>query len=314
LDRSQTETLRNRKKRESVLDKHLKSELEWIRKSPKGRQAKSRARIERYDDLLRSKQKISHYEPGIIVIPPGPRLGDEVICVESISKTIKGFHGEDRVLFKNLNFSLKPGAIVGVVGPNGSGKSTLLNILSGMVPPDSGCIKIGQTVKIGFATQSRDSLNPLNTVFEEISQGLHEITVGGLNIALRKYLASFNFKAGLQDKRIRDLSGGERNRVHLAKMLTSNVNVILMDEPTNDIDIDVLRSLEEGMHDYPGCVIVVSHDRWFLDRVSTHILSFEDGGAIFFEGNYSDYDMNRQERGIKDNFVFKNIVKRGGNW
>lgn len=187
-----------------------------------------------------------------------------------------------KILFKDLSFKIKPGGIIGIVGPNGSGKTTLLKIIGGMEKADSGEVKIGQTVKIGYAAQSRDTLNPHNTVYEEIAQGLHELIVGDTVVAVRKYVACFNFKSGQQDKRVGDLSGGERNRVHLAKMLKSNVNVILLDEPTNDIDIEVLRSLEEGIQEYPGCIVVVSHDRWFLDRVATHILAFEDEKCVFF--------------------------------
>jgi len=299
------------RRKEAVLSKQLKAELDWISKSPKARQTKSKARIERYEEL-RDKQRTKSYEAGAIVIPPGPRLGNEVITVKSLSKSITIPDTEDkRLLFKDLNFKVEPGGIIGIVGPNGSGKTTLLKIIGGIEKPDSGEIVIGQTVKIGYATQSRDTLNPHNTIYEEIAQGIHEFVVGETSISVRKYVACFHFKAGQQDKRVGDLSGGERNRVHLAKMLKSNVNVILLDEPTNDIDIEVLRSLEEGIQDYPGCIIVVSHDRWFLDRVATHILAFEEDKVVFCEGNYSTYVKDKEVRGVKEQFVFKNLTKRG---
>eukprot|EP01124_Arcella_intermedia_P030038 TRINITY_DN6481_c0_g1_i1.p1 TRINITY_DN6481_c0_g1~~TRINITY_DN6481_c0_g1_i1.p1 ORF type:complete len:655 (+),score=129.97 TRINITY_DN6481_c0_g1_i1:94-2058(+) len=308
---SKQQRLELEKRKEAVLSKQLKAELDWIHKTPKGRQTKSKARMERFEEM-RARQRTKNYEPGVIVIPSGPRLGNEVIAVEGISKSVSSPTNQKRVLFENLSFKLTPGSIIGIVGPNGSGKTTLLNILGGIDAPDNGNIKIGQTVKLGFATQSRDSLNPYNTVYEEISQGNHEMPWGDSIIPVRKYVASFNFKAGQQDKRVADLSGGERNRVHLAKMLKSNSNVILLDEPTNDIDVEVLRSLEEGIQDYPGSIVVVSHDRWFLDRVATHILAFEDGGVMFFEGNYSEYEKDKTEvRGIRESFVFRNITKRG---
>jgi ATPase subunit of ABC transporter with duplicated ATPase domains len=299
------------RRKDAVLSKQLKSELDWIHKTPSGRQTKSKSRIERFEEL-RDQQKKKTYEPGVIVIPPGPRLGKDVINVQSISKSVSLPNGDKRPLFSNLSFRVLPGSIIGIVGPNGSGKTSLLKILAGEEKADSGEVTVGQTVRLGYASQNRDALNPKNTVYEEIAQGAHELSVGDYNVALRQYVATFNFKSGQQDKLVANLSGGERNRVHLAKMLKSSVNVILLDEPTNDIDIEVLRSLEEGMQDYPGCFVVVSHDRWFLDRVATHILAFEDDKTIFFEGNFSQYDKDRkQNRGGKEQFVFTNISKRG---
>eukprot|EP01125_Pyxidicula_operculata_P010712 TRINITY_DN3528_c0_g1_i2.p1 TRINITY_DN3528_c0_g1~~TRINITY_DN3528_c0_g1_i2.p1 ORF type:complete len:535 (-),score=144.06 TRINITY_DN3528_c0_g1_i2:97-1701(-) len=303
------------KRKEQVLGRQLKEEMEWVQKSPKGRQAKNRARVERYEELRKS-YKTKKYEPGAIVIPPGPRLGGEVINVENLTKTLVDTDDDGnesvRTLFKDLNFKIAAGAIVGIIGPNGSGKTTLLKVLAGVSQPDSGDIKVGQTVKIGFASQGRDGLNPNNTVYQEIAQSDHELVVGDSTISLRQYIAFFNFKSGSQDKLVGDLSGGERNRVHLAKMLKSNVNVLLLDEPTNDIDIEVLRSLEQAIAEFPGCVIVVSHDRWFLDRIATHILAFHDNNeVVFHEGNYSSYEREYKVEEKNNTASFVNITKRG---
>jgi len=283
------------KKREKVLKKHIEEELSWIQKSPKGRQSKNRARLTKYDEL-REQFKKREYEPGSIVIPQGPRLGEQVIELISVSKSVQTEDGP-RVLFQDVNFRLKPGAIVCIIGPNGAGKTTFLKLLAGEEEPDSGEINIGQTVKLGYSSQSRDTLNPYNSVYEEISGGEHELQIGGRVVAMRSYVASFMFSGSGQQKYVSDLSGGERNRVHIAKMLKSDVNVLLLDEPTNDIDVEVLRSLEEGLLNYTGCAVVVSHDRWFLDRIATHILSFEKGSdPVLFEGTYSEYEREMKRK------------------
>jgi len=304
------------KKREKVLKKHLEEELEWINSSPKGRQAKSKARIGRYDDLLK-KQRQKEYEPGTICIPAGARLGAETLTLTNLKKSIEDEDTEvTRVLFDDLNFKLPTSGIVGIVGPNGAGKTTLLKILAGEETPDSGDIKFGPTVKIGYASQSRGGLNPYNTVYEEIAGSMNEIFLGDRMVSMRNYVAAFQFVGTAQQKYVSDLSGGERNRVHLAKMLTEDANVLLLDEPTNDIDIEVLRSLENGLAEFPGCVIIVSHDRWFLDRVATHIIAFEGAGKVtIFDGNYSEYEKSRkaalEAQGKSSNFVYRSIFKSG---
>ncbi len=271
--------------------KTLERELEWIRMGTKARHAKGQARINQYEKLL-NEEHLDKVEAGAIVIPPGPRLGDLVIEAEGLSKA----YG-DRVLFENMSFRLPAGGIVGIIGPNGAGKSTLLRILTGAETPDSGTFKIGQSVQIAYVDQSRDALDPAKTVYEEISEGYDNIEVGKRKVPSRAYCASFNFKGSDQQKRVGDLSGGERNRVHLAKLLKSGGNLILLDEPTNDLDIDTLRSLEEALLDFAGCAVVVSHDRWFLDRIATHILAFEDDGTVmWFEGNFQDYEDDRKKR------------------
>ncbi len=271
-------------KEESDRTKHLKKELEWIRQSPKARQSKSKARINAYQELL-EKQRDKSSVVTQIVIPNGPRLGDTVIELENVSKKF----GE-KTLSTDLNFKVPPGAIVGIIGPNGAGKTTLFNMITKKDKPDSGEIKIGSTVKLGYIDQSRDNLDPNKTVWEEISDGLDDMTLGDRIVKSRAYCAAFNFKGGDQQKKVGMLSGGERNRVHMAKMLKEGANVLLLDEPSNDLDVDTLRALEDAILDFAGCVFVITHDRWFLDRIATHIISFEEeGNPTWFEGNYNDY-------------------------
>ena len=269
----------------------LNQELEWIQQSPKARQAKSKARINAYEDLLaRNQEKAS--DTAQIVIPSGPRLGDVVIEAEHLSKAFG-----DRLLIDDLSFKLPPGGIVGVIGPNGAGKTTLFRMITGQEQPDGGTFRIGDTVKLGYVDQSRDSLRADKTVFEEISDGQDEIDLGRRKMASRAYVGLFNFKGSDQQKKVGQLSGGERNRVHLAKMLKSGANLLMLDEPTNDLDVDTLRALEEGLLEFAGCAVVISHDRWFLDRVATHILSFEgDSHVEWFEGNYEAYEADRKRR------------------
>ena len=276
---------------ESARQKTLASELEWIRKNPKARQAKSKARINAYEELLSetSKEQLSQAH---INIPMSERLGDMVIEARNISKA----YGE-KVLIDNLSFKIPKGAIVGIIGPNGAGKTTLFRMITGQEKPDSGEIIIGDTVDLGYVDQSRDELNADKTIWEEISDGLDIIELGKKQISSRAYVGQFNFKGTDQQKKIGQLSGGERNRVHLAKMLRKGANVILLDEPTNDLDVDTLRSLEEGIINYPGCVLVTSHDRWFLDRLATHILAYEDEGHVeWCEGNFEDYEKDKIRR------------------
>lgn len=276
---------------ETARQKTLANELEWIQKNPKARQAKSKARINAYDELLSqaAKEKITTAH---INIPMTERLGDLVIEATDISKA----YG-DRVLIDNLSFKIPKGAIVGIIGPNGAGKTTLFRMIAGEEKPDSGDIRLGETVDLGYVNQSRDELNPDKTVWEEISDGLDMIEIGKQTIPSRAYVGQFNFKGSDQQKKIGQLSGGERNRVHLAKMLKKGANVIMLDEPTNDLDVDTLRSLEEGIMNYPGCVLVTSHDRWFLDRLATHILAYEDDGHVeWFEGNFEEYEKDKRRR------------------
>jgi ATP-binding cassette ChvD family protein len=282
--------LRLEEKSESKRQKTLERELEWIRMSPKARQSKGKARVTAYESLL-SKENEQRREDLEIYIPPGPRLGDIVIELDKVSKA----YGE-RLLLENFTASIPPGSIVGVVGPNGAGKTTLLKMITGQEKPDSGSIRIGETVKWAYADQSR-SLDPAKTVYEEISGGNDNITLGKRTINSRGYVSSFNFMGADQQKTVDTLSGGERNRVHLAKTLTQGANVILLDEPTNDLDVNTLRALEEALENFAGCAIVVSHDRWFLDRITTHILAFEgDSQARLFLGNWSDYEKDYHER------------------
>jgi ATP-binding cassette ChvD family protein len=283
--------LAQEEKQSSSRQKTLERELEWIRMTPKARHAKNKARISNYENMLQ-QGSFEKAEAGTIAIPPGPRLGDVVIEAKGLSKAF----GE-RLIFDEMTFSLPPGGIVGIIGPNGAGKTTLLKMLSGMDTPDTGELKVGTTVKVAYVDQSRDDLDAERTVWEEISGGVDTIEVGKRQISSRAYVGAFNFKGSDQQKRVCDLSGGERNRVHLAKLLKKGANLILLDEPTNDLDIDTLRSMEQALLDFAGCVVVVSHDRWFLDRIATHILAFEgDSSAVWFEGNYQDYETDKKRR------------------
>ncbi|MEM6934971.1 MAG: energy-dependent translational throttle protein EttA [Pseudomonadota bacterium] len=269
-------------------ERAIKAELEWVRSNPKGRRAKSKARLARYEELC-SQEFQTRNETREIYIPPGDRLGDQVIELASVSK---GFG--DRALIKDLSFKVPRGAIVGIIGPNGAGKSTLFRMLAGQEQPDSGTIDIGATVKLAYVDQSRDSLNGENSVWQEISDGQDLIQVGRYETPSRAYAGRFNFKGADQQKLVKVLSGGERNRLHLAKLLRSGGNTLLLDEPTNDLDVETLRALEEALLAFPGCALVISHDRWFLDRIATHILAFEgDGKVDFFEGNYSEYEQQQ---------------------
>jgi sulfate-transporting ATPase len=278
-------------KQENARMKAMKAELEWVRTNPKGRHAKSKARLQRFEELSNQETQ-KRNETKEIYIPAGPRLGDLVVEVEGLRK---GFG--DRLLVDDLSFRLPPGGIVGIIGPNGAGKTTLFRMIAGTEQPDSGTIRVGETVKIAHVDQTRDHLDPNKTVWEEISDGLDMIAVGTYQTPSRAYCGRFNFKGSDQQKRIGDLSGGERNRVHLAKLLKSGGNVLLLDEPTNDLDVETLRALEEALLDFPGCAVVISHDRWFLDRIATHMLAFEgDSKVVWFEGNYADYEADRKRR------------------
>ena len=283
--------LEQEQKSEASRMRSIKKELEWVRSNPKGRHAKSKARMARFDDL-QSKDFQKRSETQEIYIPPGPRLGDSVIEAVNVSKSFG-----DRVLFDNLNFNLPQGGIVGIIGANGAGKSTLFKMMGGMEDANGGEIKTGETVKLAYVDQSRDGLDDNKTVFEEISEGNDIITVGTYETPSRAYVGRFNFKGSDQQKRMGDLSGGERNRVHLAKVLKAGGNVLLLDEPTNDLDIETLRALEEALLSFPGCAVVISHDRWFLDRIATHMLAFEgDSNVVWFEGNYEDYEADLKRR------------------
>ena len=276
---------------ETARQKTLANELEWIQKNPKARQAKSKARINAYDELLSQavKDKITH---AYINIPMTERLGDLVIEANHLTKAFG-----DKVLIDDLSFKIPKGAIVGIIGPNGAGQTTLFKMITGQEKPDSGEIRIGETVDLGYVDQTRDELNSDKTVWEEISDGLDIIELGKKQMPSRAYVGQFNFKGSDQQKKVGQLSGGERNRVHLAKMLRKGANVIMLDEPTNDLDVDTLRSLEEGIMNYPGCVLVTSHDRWFLDRLATHILAYEDEGHVeWFEGNFEEYEKDKRRR------------------
>ncbi len=278
-------------KTESNRRKAMQAELEWVRSNPKGRHAKSKARLARFDELA-SADSQKRNETQEIYIPPGPRLGDVVVTAENLHK---GFG--DRELIDGLDFNLPPGGIVGIIGPNGAGKTTLFRMIADQEKPDSGSLELGKTVQLAYVDQSRDSLDDKKTVWEEISDGLDMITVGNYQTASRAYLGRFNFKGADQQKRIGDLSGGERNRAHLAKLLKSGGNLLLLDEPTNDLDVETLRALEDALLNFPGCAVVISHDRWFLDRIATHILAFEgDSEVVWFEGNYADYEADRKRR------------------
>ncbi|MDR0555523.1 MAG: energy-dependent translational throttle protein EttA [Holosporaceae bacterium] len=279
-------------KRELEKKRFLSRELEWIRQSPKARQSKSKARISTYDQMLEQESARS-YNASVLYIPPGPRLGEVVIVADSISKSF-----DDRMLIDNLSFDMPPGSIVGVIGANGAGKSTLLKMIVGKESVDAGLLRVGETVQMAYVDQTRDALVGNKTVWEEISDSLDELVLGKRPISSRAYVSNFGFRGSDQQKYIHQLSGGERNRVHLAKLLKSGANVILLDEPTNDLDVDTLRSLEDALLDFAGCAIVVSHDRWFLDRISTHILAFEGNGkAEWFQGNFMDYEAYKIKNG-----------------
>ncbi|MRR15321.1 MAG: energy-dependent translational throttle protein EttA [Deltaproteobacteria bacterium] len=283
--------LKNEEKSESARMKTLERELDWIRMSPKGRHAKSKARIKAYEELL---GKDLERESGTreIFIAPGPRLGDLVIEAQNVNKG----YGE-KLLVEGMTFSLPPGGIIGVIGPNGAGKTTLFRMITGQEAPDSGAIRIGDTVKLAYVDQSRDSLDPDKNIWEMISDGLDVIAIGNRQINSRAYVSRFNFSGTDQQKKVGTLSGGERNRVHLARMLKEGGNVLLLDEPTNDLDVNTLRALEDSLESFAGCVVVISHDRWFLDRICTHILAFEgDSKVLFFDGNYSEYEEDRKSR------------------
>ena len=278
-------------KQESERQKTLKRELEWIRMSPKGRHTKAQARISKYEDLA-AQEGEARGKDLELYIPAGPRLGDIVIEADNVSK---GFG--DRLLYEGMTFKLPRGGIVGVIGPNGAGKTTLFRMITGTETPDSGTIRIGDTVQVAYVDQSRDSLKPDGLLWEEISDGQEMIQLGRQTVNARNYVARFNFTGGDQQKKVGMLSGGERNRVHLAKVLKSGANVLLLDEPTNDLDVNTMRALEEGLENFGGCAVVISHDRWFLDRIATHILAFEgDSKVTWFEGNYSEYEEDRRKR------------------
>jgi ATP-binding cassette ChvD family protein len=290
LEQKQTR-LRNEEKKETERQKTLERELEWIRMSPRGRHAKSKARISAYENLLGQDGEKRGAELEIY-IPPGPRLGRLVIEAEHLSKAF----GE-RILIDDLSFALPPGGIVGVIGPNGAGKTTLFRMITGQEKPDSGSLRIGETVSLAYVDQSRDVLDPNRTIWETISEGLDTLSLGSRQVNSRAYVARFNFSGTDQQKKVGDLSGGERNRVHLARMLKQGANVLLLDEPTNDLDVNTMRALEEALENFAGCAVVISHDRWFLDRIATHILAFEgESRVVWFDGNYSEYEADRRAR------------------
>ena len=283
--------LAQEQKGQAARERAIKEELEWVRANPKGRQAKSKARLARFEEL-QSQEYQARNETREIYIPPGPRLGELVIEAKDLKKSFG-----DRVLFDNLSFNIPRGAIVGIIGPNGAGKTTLFRLLNGQERPDGGELRIGETVQLSYVDQSRDALDGSKTVWEEISDGQDIIQIGRYETPSRGYVSRFNFAGSDQQKRVGDLSGGERNRVHLAKLLRSGGNVLMLDEPTNDLDVETLRALEEALLEFPGCVLVTSHDRWFLDRLATHILAFEgDSHVEWFEGNYAEYEADRKRR------------------
>ena len=283
--------LETEERSEKARQKSMKAELEWVRSNPKGRQSKSKARLKRFEEIS-SQDYQKRSETQELYIPPGPRLGDLVVEIEGGKKS----YG-DKLLYQNLDFKLPRGGIVGIIGPNGAGKSTLFKILVGQESLDEGSIKIGETVRIAYVDQSRDELDGSNTVWQELSDGLDNIVVGSYEIPSRAYVSRFNFRGSAQQKFVKDLSGGERNRLHLAKLLKSGGNLLLLDEPTNDLDVETLRALEDAILEFPGCVAVISHDRWFLDRIATHMLAFEGDSQVYaYEGNYSEYESHRKQR------------------
>jgi ATP-binding cassette ChvD family protein len=283
--------LEQESREEAAHIKSMKAELDWVRSNPKGRHAKSKARLQRFDEL-QSQEFQKRNETNELYIPPGPRLGDLVIEATGVKKSFG-----DRVLYEDLTFNLPKGGIVGIIGPNGAGKTTLFRIITAQEQPDAGELRIGETVEIAYVDQSRDALDANKTVWEEISDSQDIITVDRFQMQSRAYVSRFNFRGSDQQKRIGDLSGGERNRVHLAKLLKSGGNLLLLDEPTNDLDVETLRALEEALLSFPGCAVIISHDRWFLDHIATHILAFEgDSGVVWFEGNYADYEADRKQR------------------
>ncbi len=276
---------------ESARQKSMQAELEWVRSNPKGRQSKSKARLKRFEEMS-SKEYQKRSETQEIYIPPGPRLGDVVVEIEGGKKS----YG-DKLLYQNLEFKLPRGGIVGIVGPNGAGKTTLFRVIVGQESLDEGTVKIGETVQHAYVDQSRQDLNGDNTVWQELSDGLDNIVVGSYEISSRAYVSRFNFRGSSQQKFVKNLSGGERNRLHLAKLIKSGGNLLLLDEPTNDLDVETLRALEDAILEFPGCVVVISHDRWFLDRIATHIIAFEGNSEVYtYEGNYSEYEVHRKQR------------------
>jgi ATP-binding cassette ChvD family protein len=283
--------LEQEQRQEQSHQKAIKAELEWVRSNPKGRQAKNKARLQRFEEL-QSQEFQSRNETNEIYIPPGPRLGDKVIEVKNLKKAFG-----DRLLFDDVTFSVPKGSIVGIIGANGMGKSTLFRILTGAEQPDGGSVELGETVELAYVDQSRDDLDCSKTVWEEVSDGQDVIRIGSYEVNSRSYVGRFNFKGSDQQKFVKDLSGGERNRLHLAKLLKQGANVLLLDEPTNDLDVETLRALEEALLAFPGAALVISHDRWFLDRVATHILAYEDDGSVIFhEGNFTEYEEDRKAR------------------
>jgi ATP-binding cassette ChvD family protein len=297
--------LAQEQRQEASRQKAIKAELEWVRSNPKGRQAKNKARLARFDEL-NSQDFQTRNETNEIYIPPGPRLGEKVIEVEGLRKVFG-----DRLLFEDVTFTVPKGAIVGIVGANGMGKSTLFRLLMGHEQPDGGSVTVGETVQLGYVDQSRDELDGSKTVWEEVSDGLDIIRIGTYEVPSRSYIGRFNFKGSDQQKFVKDLSGGERNRLHLAKLLKQGANVLLLDEPTNDLDVETLRALEDAVQAFPGSAMVISHDRWFLDRIATHILAYEDDGSVIFhEGNYAEYEEDRRARLGRDAEVPSRVKHR----
>ena len=297
--------LAQEQRQEASRQKAIRAELDWVRSNPKGRQAKNKARLARFDELS-SQDFQTRNETNEIYIPPGPRLGDKVIEVQGLRKVFG-----DRLLFDDVTFTVPTGAIVGIIGANGMGKSTLFKLLMGHEQPDGGSIIVGETVQLGYVDQSRDDLDGAKTVWEEVSDGLDIIRIGTYEVPSRSYIGRFNFKGSDQQKFVKDLSGGERNRLHLAKLLKQGANVLLLDEPTNDLDVETLRALEDAVLAFPGSALVISHDRWFLDRIATHILAYEDdGGVVFHEGNYTDYEEDRRTRLGRDADVPSRVKHR----